>query len=234
MENEEQTPPEATTGNRSRHPSSSDPIHRPKAVMSHRLFAGCPLPESAALRLHEWASEAFSSDDVRLVRPEQMHVTLLFYPKADSELRDRLVTLTAQVEWDPLHVKVGAVERFSRSAIAVNLESADGDAASLARLEHRLLRPFPEPAEDDPLACMLLALGEPEMDRFRRMHHHGTGLRPHLTVARARHGWKSSKMAPPPALEFGLDRLVLFESVPTPEGSAYTVLAQSGRPHPKP
>ncbi len=196
--------------------------------MSHRLFAGCPLPEWAADTLREWAKDTFPADAVRIVRPGQMHVTLLFYPKADPVLRDRLVDLTAKVQWDPLEVQVGAVERFSRSAIAVTLESANGELA-LARLEHRLRRPFSEPAgayADDPLACMLLALGEPEMNRFRRMRV-PTGLRLHVTVARAQRGWKPGAVIPMPSLAFTLDRLVLFESRLEPGGSEYAVLAES-------
>lgn len=196
-------------------------------AMSHRLFVGSPVPEPAAALLHAWAEATLPRDGVRLVRPEQLHVTVLAYPKADQDLRDRLVALTAEVEWDPIPVVVGKAAMFGRSAIALTLESAHGGA--IATLEQRLLRPFGEPARawaKEPLAHLLVALAEPELDRFRRMREHGTGLRLHVTVARSR-GWKPAELEPPPALAFALDRLVLYESVLGPEGSAYTELVCS-------
>ena len=53
-------------------------------------------------------------------------------------------------------------------------------------------------------------------------------LRLHITVARSIPGHQIAPKFPLPSLSFALDRLALYESFPSPEGSSYIIVSHSG------
>ncbi|MGI8924175.1 MAG: 2'-5' RNA ligase family protein [Fimbriimonadales bacterium] len=105
--------------------------------MEARLFFGCPVPKSVAAELHEWASETLDTDSLRLVPPENYHVTLVFYGQVDAERQAVLEELTHRVEWEPVQAISDKVKLYGRSAIGVSLKTPPGE---LLRLDRRLNR----------------------------------------------------------------------------------------------
>jgi len=88
--------------------------------MEARLFSGCPVPRSVARGLHEWAAVTLDADRVRLVPPENYHVTLVFYGQVDAERQAELEDLTHRVEWEPVDVASEKVQLYGRSAIGMS------------------------------------------------------------------------------------------------------------------
>lgn len=196
--------------------------------MGHRLFVGCPVPDEVAQALAQWARGAFEGTAVRLTRPEQMHVTLLFYPDASPEKRDVLVSLTQQVAWTSFQVRTGLARAYGRSAIAINLETRDSERAAL---QDRLLwsktgMPGPGDFVIEPLGQMVLEQGRPETTVRRRSGPIGEGLKLHVTVAR-RTGDHPAAVLAAPRIDFQLDRLVLYESHPSSTGARYEVISEA-------
>ena len=216
----------------------------------HRLFVGCPLPEDAATALADWASVELADEKVRLVPPDKMHVTLLFYDSVTPEVREELVGLMKQVSWEGVPVSTGARAAVSRGAVAVDL---NGSPAQISFLEGRLARVShhateahlhgSERRESDPLHHMAWYLSQVELERkWRRQK--GKTLALHVTVARISHPSKWSSLregqgvgdipksepsrttTSPPALSFTLDRIALYESFLENPGSRYEVIAE--------
>lgn len=187
--------------------------------MSHRLFVGCPIPAEASQALAEGAADAFSALPVRMIQPDHLHVTLLFYPRVSEEDRERMIKLLRQVDWAPIPVETGSLALCGRNALATELRA---DPAVIAGLYDRLWPGKPS----NPLAELGYMLDRPEMDRFARMDRSG-GLRLHLTLARTKSTLPRS-LPNLPAFSFILDHLALYESTLAPGGSKYEVLAQVG------
>lgn len=194
--------------------------------MGHRLFVGCPVPDEVAQALAQWARGAFEGTAVRLTQPEQMHVTLLFYPNVSDEQRARLAELTWKVTWRPLHAQTGELRSFGRSALAVTVDAEPEDGRWL---QDSLLRGFDSSRFDleAPLAQMSLMLGVAEQER--RWTAQGQDRPPalHVTVARLKHGWRGALPSGLSAREFVLDRLCLYQSHLSDTGSSYEILAES-------
>ena len=99
-----------------------------------RLFLGLPLPDEPRRRLAEWAARAFGgADGVRVVPPENLHVTLVFLGGRPAGEVDAIV--------GELRAAAGAVKppvlepvryRETRSVGMVVLSDEDGRATALA------------------------------------------------------------------------------------------------------
>ena len=199
----------------------------------HRLFLACPVPDDAAQVLVGWANSALDNDSVKFSQASDLHVTLAFYPAVSDAERERLISLTRQVTWEPLHVEVGKLVPRGRSALALDLIASEEAKRMLdtrlvlascpssdALLNRRL--------HEEPLGKLSLAQGEAEWERRRRRHRHGQPLGLHVTLARTRRGIAmDTSQLHPPKLKFTLDRVALFESKLSHTGSQYTLLSES-------
>lgn len=194
--------------------------------MGHRLFVGCPVPEEAAQALTECARRTLEGADVRLIKPEDMHVTLLFYPNVSDDERTRLAELTRQVSWRPLNAKTGELRSFSRSALAITLEV---EPEGRRWLQDSLLRSSDSSRFDleAPLAQMSMMLGAVERQRRWRAQEYDRPLALHVTVARLKHGWRGALPGGLAVRDLVLDRLCLYESHLSSDGARYEVLSEA-------
>jgi 2'-5' RNA ligase len=206
----------------------------------HRLFLGLPIEPELAGGISAWATEELTG--VRIVPPENLHVTLLFFGSVDEATRDRLIDLTLEAVWKPIAARTGELAALGKSALALRLEVPH---ESIRHLEDRLARSCHwstnEPYQDeegllnrpalpksDPLYQMALSIPEPERVQKVRRQRQRQPLEMHLTVARtkSRPSFELSEKRLPP-IDLILDRLVLFESHLGPEGSRCEVLAEA-------
>lgn len=166
----------------------------------HRLFVALPLPDEPRERLVRWQREAFGdARDVRVVRPENLHVTVAFLGSRPARevpgiLRELAEAARAAVP------PVLAAERYreTRSVGMVVLEDEDDHAGRLAAdVSERLAR---------------LAVYEPEARPWL----------PHVTVLRFR---RPPRLAPaPPDLgRVGPSDLALYTSVLRRTGAQYAI-----------
>ena len=126
-----------------------------------RLFLGLPLPDESRRRLAEWAAAGLGSAGVRVVPPENLHVTLVFLGSRPAHEVDGIVgelCAAARVAGPPVLEPVRY--RETRSVGMVVFSDEDDRATALqADLSERLAR---------------LGVYEPE----------GRPWLPHVTVAR--------------------------------------------------
>lgn len=111
-----------------------------------RLFLACPLPLKAAHALAEWSQGHLGL--ARLVKPEDMHMTVKFYGEDDLEAR---IKETLAIRWEPVAVKTGPLARFGRTAIALRLIEVSGRLptnphVTLARSKASFPLPPPPPS----------------------------------------------------------------------------------------
>ena len=201
-------------------------------LRTHRLFVGLPIPSEAARQIQIWAESAYEDEPVRITRPEQMHVTLCFYPTASAEQRDRLADLVASAEWSPIIATTGSTAYFGRNALALKLELAPDDERIVT---DRMLRPsvygdfdYHERLRTEPLGQLVISQGKAELERWRRSNRRDLGLNLHLTFVRVIRGISGSiplKAFPP--IRLSLQKLALFESYLGQDGSRYEILAES-------
>ena len=162
--------------------------------MSARLFVAVEVAEEDRLALAAWAREAVGADQgMRVVGPDQVHLTMAFLGHRALEEIDPLAAVIAHVEGAaaPRLRTGGALWLSPRRphVLTVAVEDVDG---RLGALHDRLWDELEE-------------LGyERERRRFR----------PHLTVARVRHGWSAPRHSLPelPARDLAPEGLVLFRS----------------------
>lgn len=112
----------------------------------YRLFVACFVPQNAATLLVDWAKEELSGLPVKMLKPEQLHVTLMFFPFVSEEKKVVLCDLMRQVKWNPVQASTGPLLLINRSSLAVSLKV---EATELVLLEDRLGRSsWHIPAED--------------------------------------------------------------------------------------
>lgn len=201
-----------------------------------RLFLGCPISQRVAAEWEVWFGGQSAQAGVRFTKARNMHVTIMFFGETSPEHTDRLIEETRRTFWPPIRVSSGEVAMFGRSALAVELSAADvyverlkdvlGRTSTLAELE------APERYSPSGLLHRILPLiPEPEMERWRRADRYGHKKGLHCTVARVPRGSRMEHLPRVPLSEqFSLDRLILYESKPSPDGSEYVPLAQA-RPY---
>ena len=100
-----------------------------------RLFAALPLPDAVRLRLVGWQRRCFAeTGGVRLVRPDNLHVTLAFLGSTPATELPRVVDAvrSAAAGAPPPLLRVAGY-RETRSVAMLVLDDEDGRAGGLAR-----------------------------------------------------------------------------------------------------
>jgi len=149
--------------------------------MSARLFIAVDVGEADRIALVHWAQQAVGSDrGMRVVGPEQVHLTLAFLGHRSPDEIEPLSELVARFADRPAPRlrTAGAVWLSPRKPHVLTI-AIDDHADVLAELHDGVWT----------------ALEELGFERERRR------FRPHLTVARVRHGWTAPTDALPPAPE---------------------------------
>ncbi len=203
-------------------------------VSKHRLFAGCPVPIETAIQIHDWAKVSLGHLPIRLVSPETLHVTLLFYAGVTSEVRDELVYLTSLVRWSPIPCATLEFASLGKSAIGfeLNVATAQLFQSPFAGFydEDGAWRVSPQAP---PLVQMWGLLSSKEHTRLyrsakkRRSDKTRSHEEHHLTVARSKQQLNLDSAGAQPTFRFSLDRFNLYESHLSPDGSRYEVLSVS-------
>ena len=162
--------------------------------MSARLFLAVEVAEDDRQALHAWATDVIGADrGMRVVDPSEVHVTLAFLGHRPLEEIDPLAELVAG--WE------GAVAPALRTAGALWLSPRRPHVLTVA-------------VED--VAGTLGTLHAGVWDALEELGHERERrrLRPHLTVARVRHGWAAPRgtLAPAPERPLTATGLTLFRS----------------------
>jgi len=154
--------------------------------MSARLFIAVSLGDEDRRTLVAWAREAVAGDrGMRVVAAEQVHLTLAFLGHRPLDEIGPLSELVESLSgWPAPALSTGAALWLSPRKPHVLTVAVNDDAAALGALHTTIW----DGLED---------LGyEREERRFR----------PHLTVARVRHGWSAPTALPlPPTPQLDLD-----------------------------
>jgi len=176
-----------------------------------RLFVALELPEHVVRGVAEWGREAFGSvDELRLVRPESLHVTLVFLGYHPEREIDRIAEVSFGANGEKFELTpTGAVPvpRSRPRLFALGLE----DGGALVEWQGGL-------------SARLGAAGlyEPEQRPFW----------PHVTLARVKRGARPSRGLELPALPpelaqpFTASQVTLFRSTLKPSGAVYEALAR--------
>jgi 2'-5' RNA ligase len=162
--------------------------------MSARLFVALEIGGEDRHALVAWAREAVAADRaLRIVAAEQVHLTLAFLGHLPL---DEVGPLSAVVEelagWPMPALSTGAALWLSPRRPHVLTVAVSDDTGALAALH----------------ATLWDALEDVGFERDERR------FRPHLTVARVRHGWTPLPVAlpPTPALDLDLGGVALMRS----------------------
>jgi RNA 2',3'-cyclic 3'-phosphodiesterase len=171
-----------------------------------RLFLALDLPEDAREELAAWRVAALGGrDDLRLVAPEALHVTLAFLGHLDEAEIPRIAELLRPSEAPVMHATaVKPVPPRQPRLFALDLEDEDGRCAAIqARLSD---------------ALVAAGLYEPEKRPFW----------PHVTLARVRKGARVPRLdlPDPPAAPWRGEAVTLYRSRLSREGARYEALAR--------
>ena len=173
-----------------------------------RLFLALDLPEDRRRALAAWRDDALAGhDDLRLVREEYLHVTLVFLGWQYERDVDRI----AEAAFGPLSgvapvplagVALVPVPKRGPRLFALDLDDPSGGAAAL------------QAAVAGPLAEARFY--EPEKRPFW----------PHVTLARVKRGRRAPRLSAPdpPGGRFEASELTLYRSVLQPQGARYEPL----------
>jgi RNA 2',3'-cyclic 3'-phosphodiesterase len=173
------------------------------------MFVALDLPSGARDELAAWRDQLVADrPDLRPVRPEALHVTLVFLGWQDESAAPDLsaAAFGAAPSGAPV-LRAGAVRPLpprDPRLFALDLEDADGRAGALQAAVSDALRPW----------------YTPEKRPFW----------PHITLARVKRGERRVPALPddlpPPAESFEATRLTLYKSTLRPQGALYEPLAQ--------
>jgi 2'-5' RNA ligase len=193
-------------------PSSAAAARRgvPDLTDRARLFVALDLPAAARAALGSWSEAAFAADPaLRLLRPESLHVTLVFLGWRGEEEVDR----------------IGDAALGSLAGLAVPRLSPSGVVALPRRRPRLFAVELADPADravavQGAVESALVGAGfhDPEERDFW----------PHVTVARVRRGARPRRpdVAPLPDEAFDATEVVLYRSDTRPDGARYTPLAR--------
>jgi 2'-5' RNA ligase len=171
------------------------------AASKARLFVALDLPEDAREELVAWRARALDHADLRLVRPEGLHVTLAFLGHLPEQEIPRIAAAlppgAARPRLQALGVK--PVPPRQPRLFALDLADEDGRAAAIQSAVSGALEQ--------------LGLYEPEKRPFW----------PHVTLARVRKGGrvKRLELPGPPGDAWGAEALTLYRSRLSREGARY-------------
>jgi 2'-5' RNA ligase len=172
-----------------------------------RLFVALDLPADAREALAEWRADAFAGrDDVRLVDPPALHVTLAFLGHVGEELTPRIAEVVRgsgggeAPELSATGVRPQPPRR--PRLFALDLDDRDGRAGAV------------QAALSGALAGE--GLYEPEERPFW----------PHVTLARVKKGARAAPLEapPPPAEWWQAEAVTLYRSRLSPRGARYEPL----------
>ena len=176
-----------------------------------RLFVALDLPEAFVERLSRWSQDAFGAHpDLRVLRPEFLHVTLVFLGYQYERDLERIARVAFSEPLAPVTLSAEDVRPLPRSRPRLFALSLSDPGAALgdwqAGLSERLHSE---------------RLYEPEKRPFW----------PHVTLARAKRGATPRGVAVPelPAAlrhPFEAGELVLYRSTLRPQGAVYEPLAR--------
>jgi RNA 2',3'-cyclic 3'-phosphodiesterase len=176
-----------------------------------RMFVALDLPDGARNALVEWRDRVIADrTDLRPVRPEALHVTLVFLGWQDESAADRIAAATFDAVGDhgpPLLTPAGvrplpprdprlfALDLEDEDARAVEIQAAVSGALEAGRWYRPEKRPF----------------------------------WPHMTLARVKRGVRRAPGLPedaPPREPFPAAELTLYRSTLRPQGALYEPLAR--------
>jgi 2'-5' RNA ligase len=178
-----------------------------------RLFIGIPLPTSASQEVAALLSHVRSnlraeqSERLRWSAPEAWHITLQFLGSATGEQYTCIAERLRAVRHTPVPIELSGAGTFERSGVFFAEVQISPELASLQQAIIAATQQCGFQAEDRP-------------------------YRPHITLARTRRNSSSYKSrslisgSHPLHSRFTADTFVLYESVPSPEGSQYIQRAQ--------
>lgn len=169
-------------------------------MIQKRLFIAIPLPESIRIKLAS-SNTLLPHEDVRLTKPENLHITVLFIGSVPQEEMDQLENkLSPIIDILPFQLQLKEV---------------------IPVIRRGLLSMFWATFEESP-DFKELALRTSEITGVRLDH----PPLPHITLARVRHGRKvkglSGQFPSLRHLRFMVNSLGLWESRLTPDGPVYT------------
>jgi RNA 2',3'-cyclic 3'-phosphodiesterase len=177
------------------------------------MFLALDLPEQAREGLIRWRDAILSSrDDVRPVRPEALHVTLVFLGWQDESAAERIaeaafgsipagpparLTATGVKPIPPRNARLFALDLDDEDGRATGWQAAMSDALEAGGWYRPEKRPF----------------------------------WPHITLARVKRGERRvpppATEPPPPAEPFEASTLTLYRSTLRPQGALYQPLART-------
>lgn len=196
--------------------------------MSRRLFLACPVPTVAAEALHRWTVAQWGDlPGVRVLAPEDLHATILFFGDVPEERVARFSELCRTLEWPSFEVITGPMAVMGRTAMATKLRSDSLVLSDLSELfggGSAWTGAIAKPARHN-LWVLACECPESDIERSRRRRRKGAALELHVTLARA-------KIPPPmpahaPGVGFLLDHAALYESHLGQGGSRYAILART-------
>jgi 2'-5' RNA ligase len=179
-----------------------------------RLFIGIPLAASATQEVAAFIAQARSklhaeeSEQLRWSTPESWHITLQFLGSTTEAQYACVLDHLSEVRHAPVALKLSGVGTFERTGVFFLGVQLSPELVTLQQAIIVATQSCGFQAEDRP-------------------------YRPHITLARRRrnassHEWRSVTGGDHPALRssFIADGFVLYESIPSPEGSRYIRRAQ--------
>lgn len=187
-----------------------------------RLFVAVDPPSEVRAALARWARGALraigvrgggAGSPLRLLDPETLHVTLCFLGEQPLAEIERIGECLKVVSASACELSVGAPLWLPPRRPRVLAVELHDDACELQRVHGRLLGALREVCE----------LPDEQHGGGARRHR----FRPHVTVARMRHGAapRERALAPTPALSFIPRELVLYRSWLSEQGASYEPVA---------
>ena len=178
-----------------------------------RMFLALDLPDEARDRLAHWRDELLDGRrDLRPVRPEALHVTLVFLGWQDESAAERIAAAAFAALPEAPSPRLAAtgvrpVPPRGTRLFALDLDDQDGRATAL----------------QGAISDALQAGGwyRPEKRPFW----------PHITLARVKRGERRAQPPPerpaPPAETFDAGAVTLYRSTLRPQGALYEPLART-------
>ena len=173
-----------------------------------RLFIGIPLASATANDLVTLANRIRpkATDGLRWSAPESWHITLQFLGSTTAQQFECVVARLRELHHIPVHIQLGALGTFPRAGVLFVDVDVTPRLLTLQQSVTAATAPCGFTPEDRP-------------------------YHPHITLARrkGRGGDKEFRnlklhITPPPHFSsFTAESFVLYESIPTPEGSCYEI-----------
>jgi 2'-5' RNA ligase len=176
-----------------------------------RLFVALDLPEQIVAPLARWTGEAFGAHpDLRPVRPESLHVTLVFLGYMYERDVERIVATAFAQDLQPVELRPGEVQPVPRSRPRLFALQLEDPGQRLGAWQQALSE-----------RLHAAGLYEPEQRPFWA----------HVTLARAKRGKTPRGIGVPELTDelrrpFEADTVTLYRSTLRPQGSVYEALAK--------